>query len=157
MLVEVTKVCCSRGAHPVFKSPWSPPQQRLLSQPNLMTCLSQCGNPENKSNYNHISRYRESYTYLHTCSVDPMSHCIRSSTARHLFHPSKRTPFLTINRSFTNASPKMDPVSTGLNSVTTTTNGEGKPALRYADVRQPPNPQVPSPLTRRQADRHQPL
>ena len=69
-----------------------------------------------------------------------MSHCIRSSLARHIFQPSRKTTFYTITRSFTNAYPEMDPVSTGLNSVTTT-NGEGKPALRYADVRQksPPN------------------
>ena len=63
-----------------------------------------------------------------------MSHCIRSSIARQVFQSSTKTSFLTINRSFTNASSKMDPVSTGLNSVVAT-NGEGKPTLRYVDVR----------------------
>jgi hypothetical protein len=64
-----------------------------------------------------------------------MNRCIRYSIARHFLQPVKRNYSFPSIRPSTNTSPRMDPVSTGLNSVTTTT-GEGKPALRYADVRQ---------------------
>lgn len=74
---------------------------------------------------------------IHIFSPDLMSHCVRSSIARKVVQSSKRITFPSINRSFTNASPKMDPVSAGLNSVPIT-NGENKPALRFADVRLSP-------------------
>lgn len=76
-------------------------------------------------------------TLIHTFTPDLMSHCIRSSIARQAFQSSRKITFPSINRSFTNASPKMDPVSAGLNSLPTT-NGESKPALRFADVRRTP-------------------
>lgn len=52
------------------------------------------------------------------------------------------------------ASTATDPVSTGLNSVTIT-NGEGKPAPRYADVSQATATNyITKSLTKRQTDRH---
>lgn len=89
--------------------------------------------------------------------IDPMNGCIRYSIARHFVQPSRRAFSFPPNRSFTNASIKMDPVTTGLNSVPPTTNGENKPELRFVDVRQMPPPTLYSTLTQRQADRHQPL
>lgn len=125
--------CASR-----FKSQ-SPSPAAALAPAEAMTCrLSQCGNSRII-----LPRIPPqpiiTVSLIHTFSADLMSHCIRSSIARQLFRSSKKTPFLTINRSFTYASPKMDPVSTGLNSVPIT-NGEGKPALRYVDVGGTPSP-----------------
>jgi hypothetical protein len=85
-----------------------------------------------------------------------MNRCIRYNIARQFVQPGKRNHSLPLIRLFTNASIRMDPVTTGLNSVTTT-NGEGKPALRYADVRQTLHHEISLILTERQADRNQPL
>jgi hypothetical protein len=96
------------------------------------------------------------FSNLSPFTIDPMNRCIRYSIARNFLQPVKRNYSFPSIRSFTNTSTRMDPVSTGLNSVTTT-NGEGKPTLRYADVRKTSHHEFLLILTQRQADRNQPL